>query len=42
MKEKNPYTHIKEIDEICLTFQDQNVTTDLMKIMKMFPLILKD
>lgn len=31
-----PYAHLKEVEEICSTFQDANIHIDLMG-MKLFP-----
>lgn len=35
-----PYAHLKEVEEICSTFQDANIHIDLMG-MKLFPLTSK-
>ena len=40
MEGENPYTHIREFEEVCNTFKDTN-QLDLMKL-KLFPFTLKD
>ena len=41
MESENPYTHIKEFEEVCNTFTEEITTLDLMRL-KLFPLTLKD
>ena len=41
MKSENPYTHIREFEEVCNTFKEDITTLDLMRL-KFFPLTLKD
>ena len=41
MENENPYTHIREFEEVCTTFKDGVPDMDLLK-MKAFPLTLKD
>ena len=41
MKSENPYTHIREFEEVCNTFKEDITTLDLMRL-KCFPLTLKD
>ena len=41
MESENPYTHIKEFEEVCNTFMEAITTLDLMRL-KIFPLTLKD
>ncbi|KAJ9671039.1 hypothetical protein PVL29_027160 [Vitis rotundifolia] len=41
MESENPYSHIKEFDEICNTFQEGGASIDLMRL-KLFPFTLKD
>ena len=43
MKNENPYTHIRDIEEVCVTFKEGATDMDLLKLkLKAFPLILKD
>ena len=41
MQNKNPYTHIWDSEEVCITFKDGEIDMDLLKL-KAFPLTLKD
>ena len=41
MESKNPYTHVREFEEVCNTFKEDVTTLDLMRL-KIFPLTLKD
>ena len=41
MESKNPYSHIREFEEVCNTFQEDIYNVDLMRL-KFFPLSLKD
>ena len=41
MENENPYTHIREFEEVCTTFKDGVSDMDLLKL-KEFPLTLKD
>ena len=41
MESENPYTNIKEFEEVCNTFNEEITTLDLMRL-KLFPLTLKD
>ena len=41
MENENPYTHIREFEEVCTTFKEGVPDMDLLK-MKAFPLTLKD
>ena len=41
MENENPYTHIRDFEEVCITFKEGVTDMDLMK-MKAFPLTLKD
>ncbi|RVW62989.1 hypothetical protein CK203_059278 [Vitis vinifera] len=41
MKSENPYSHIKEFEEVCHTFQERGASIDLMRL-KLFPFTLKD
>ncbi|KAL6316622.1 hypothetical protein AAG906_018877 [Vitis piasezkii] len=41
MESENPYSHIKEFEEVCNTFQERGVAIDLMRL-KLFPFTLKD
>ena len=40
MESENPYTHIKEFEKVCNTFEEDATNLDLMKL-KCFPLTLK-
>ena len=41
MESENPYTHIREFEEVCNTFKEDTTTVDLMRL-KLFPFTLKD
>ncbi|RVW78387.1 hypothetical protein CK203_047732 [Vitis vinifera] len=41
MESENPYSHIKEFEEVCNTFQEGEASIDLMRL-KLFPFSLKD
>ncbi|KAL6333948.1 hypothetical protein AAG906_039364 [Vitis piasezkii] len=41
MENENPYTHIKDFEEVCHTFQEGAASIDLMRL-KLFPFTLKD
>ena len=41
MENENPYTHIREFEEVCTTFVEDAIDMDLLKL-KTFPLTLKD
>ena len=41
MENENPYTHIREFEEVCTTFKEGVSDMDLFK-KKAFPLTLKD
>ena len=41
MENENPYTHIREFEEVCTTFKEGVSDMDLLKL-KAFPLTLKD
>ena len=41
MENENPYTHIRDFEEVCITFKDGTIDMDLLKL-KAFPLTLKD
>ena len=41
MENENPYTHIRDFEEVCMTFKEGAFDMDLLKL-KAFPLILKD
>ena len=41
MERENPYSHIREFEEVCNTFKEDISIVDLMR-MKFFPLTLKD
>ncbi|RVW77500.1 hypothetical protein CK203_053472 [Vitis vinifera] len=41
MESENPYSHIKEFEEVCNTFQKGGALIDLMRL-KLFPFTLKD
>ena len=41
MENENPYTHIKDFEEVCTTFKEGMMDMDLLKL-KEFPLTLKD
>ena len=41
MENENPYTHIRDFEEVCITFKEGVTDMDLLKL-KAFPLTLKD
>ena len=41
MESENPYSHIREFEEVCSTFKEDISNVDMMRL-KFFPLILKD
>ena len=41
MESENPYSHIREFEEVCNTFKEDATNLDLMRL-KFFPLTLKD
>ena len=41
VESENPYTHIREFEEVCNTFKEDITTLDLMTL-KLFPWTLKD
>ena len=41
MENENPYTHIREFEEVCTTFKEGVIDMDLLNL-KAFPLTLKD
>ena len=41
MENENPYTHIREFEEVCMTFNEGVTNMELLKL-KAFPLTLKD
>ena len=41
MESENPYSHIREFEEVCNTFKEDASNMDLMRL-KFFPLNLKD
>ena len=41
MENENPYTNIREFEEVCTTFKEGETDMDLLKL-KAFPLTLKD
>ena len=41
MENENPYTHIQDFEEVCITFKEGAFDMDLLKL-KAFPLTLKD
>ena len=41
MESENPYTHIREFEEVCNTFKEETTFVDLMRL-KLFPFTLKD
>ena len=41
MENENPYTHIKDFEEVCTTFKEGATDVELLKL-KAFPLTLKD
>ena len=41
LESENPYTHIREFEEVCNTFKEDVTTLDLMRL-NLFPITLKD
>ena len=41
MESENPYSHIREFEEVCNIFKEEIATVDLMRL-KIFPFTLKD
>ena len=41
MENENPYTHIRDFEEVCMTFKEGATDMELLKL-KAFPLTLKD
>ena len=41
MENENPYTHIRDFEEVCIIFKEGTIDMDLLKL-KAFPLTLKD
>ena len=41
MESENPYSHMREFEEVCNTFKEETVTMDLMRL-KLFTFTLKD
>ena len=41
MENKNPYSHMREFEEVCNIFKEETTTVDLM-LLKLFPFTLKD
>ena len=41
MESENPYSYIKEFEEVCNTFREGVASIDLMRL-KLFPFTLKD
>ena len=41
MENENPYTHLRDFEEVCTTFKEGMIDMDLLKL-KAFPLTLKD
>ena len=41
MENENPYTHIRDFEDVCMTFKKGATDMDLLKL-KAFPLTLKD
>ena len=41
MESENPYSHIREFEEVCNTFKEDIPNVDMMRL-KFFPLTLKD
>ena len=41
MENENPYTHIRDFEEVCITFKEGAIDMNLLKL-KAFPLTLKD
>ena len=41
MESENPYSHMREFEEVCNTFKEETTTVDLMRL-KLFPFTLKN
>ena len=41
MESENPYSHMREFEEVCNTFKKETTTVDLMRL-KLFSFTLKD
>ena len=41
MESENPYSHIREFEEVCNTFKEETTTVDLLRL-KLFTFTLKD
>ena len=41
MESENPYSHIREFEEVCNTFKEETAIVDLMRL-KLFPFTFKD
>ena len=41
MESENPYSHMREFEEVCNIFKEETITMDLMRL-KIFPFTLKD
>ena len=41
MENENPYTHIRDFEEVCTTFEEGAIDMELLKL-KAFPLTLKN
>ena len=41
MENENPYNHIRDFEEVCITFKEGTIDMDLLNL-KAFPLTLKD
>ena len=41
MESENPYSHMREFEEVCNTFKEEIVIVDLIRL-KLFPFTLKD
>ena len=41
MENENPYTHIRDFEEVCTTFKEGAIDMELLKL-KAFPLTLQD
>ena len=41
MESENPYSNMREFEEVCITFKEETVIVDLMRL-NLFPFTLKD
>ena len=41
MESENPYSYIREFEEVCNTFKEETTTVDLMRL-KLYPFTFKD